>query len=632
MPFNLHFLKRNNNGEKTADIKSSKDADTKHNKAEDKKINTQKEKLHYRFATRFQRSDNVAAIEGEFIPVRAMYNALGQFLYKVGFEGEYFLLSIKRGVKFAAKKSAVVFKYCGKRFFAFIKKVAASLLYDFNEPWQRMISGMRNIKLETKKLAQQAGKREAAKNGVAYFFSGIKANIHLLLPVLGYLLPIGACLVFVYTVNTMLEYNFALAVNSNGEQLGFVENQKVFEDAKAFVRGRIRTVKEGDEWSVDPEFTLAITDKAALSSAEFMADKLIETSSSDIQNATGIYVDGELLGVTTEGDLLQKTLDDIRTPYLQENNPNLRVEFVKDVTLLPGIYFTSSLTDASAITAKLTGEVEGQRIYSVQKGDSPSEIAQKNDIPLKDLYALNPKISENGYRMPIGDELLIAKSENFLQVKTIERVTRQVTVPHETIKTNSEDLQWGSKRVTVEGADGIDEHVVDVTRIDNIPISEEIITVTPIMAPITQEETVGIKNAFGGVAGEASTGDMIWPVPGYRRVSRGFSRYHRGVDIAASYGVPILAADNGIVQMAGSGRGTAYWSYGNFVQLSHSTGVVTLYGHCSSVAVRAGEYVSKGQVIAYIGSTGNSTGNHCHLETQIGGRPVDPYRFVKQPW
>ena len=587
--------------------------------------------LTHRFVTRFQRSENAAATDEGFISLRAAYNALGQFLYILGFEAEYLLLCLKRLLKRFGAAFLRVAAGAARRMLALLKTIFGILLYDFAQPWRRLHSGFGNIRKEIAQTAEIAGRAAAAKSGIAYFFSGVRTYAHLLLPIFAYALPIGAACVFVYTVNTMLGYNFALAVEADGEALGYVENQTVFEDAKALVRGRIRTTKEGDEWETNPVFTLAIADKQALSSAAFLADKLIATSSEEIQNATGIYVDGELLGVTTEGVLLQSTLNGLRAPYEQPDNPNLRVEFVKDVVLLPGIYFTSSLTDASAIVQKLTGEVEGQRIYAVQKGDSPSGIAQKNNIPLKDLYALNPKMTEKGYRMPIGDELLIAKSENFLQVKTIERVTRQVPIAHETIKTNSTELAWGRKQVVVAGADGLEERLVEITRIDNIPVSEETILVTPISAPVTQEEIIGVKGANGNVAGDASTGNLIWPVPGYKYVSRDF-RNDRGLDIAANSGVPIIAADNGIVQFAGSGAGSAYWSYGNFVQLSHSTGISTLYAHMSSVAVRAGDYVTQGQIIGYIGRTGRATGNHLHFEVQVnGGRRVDPYGYVKQP-
>ncbi|UIJ45933.1 M23 family metallopeptidase [Sphingomonas cannabina] len=99
----------------------------------------------------------------------------------------------------------------------------------------------------------------------------------------------------------------------------------------------------------------------------------------------------------------------------------------------------------------------------------------------------------------------------------------------------------------------------------------------------------------------------------------GYMRMHKGLDIAAPYGAPIRAAMAGVVQMAGRAGG-----YGNFVKLSHAGGMATGYGHMSRIAVRAGQRVSPGQVIGYVGSTGLSTGPHLHYELTKNGVPINP--------
>lgn len=101
---------------------------------------------------------------------------------------------------------------------------------------------------------------------------------------------------------------------------------------------------------------------------------------------------------------------------------------------------------------------------------------------------------------------------------------------------------------------------------------------------------------------------------------------HNGLDIADSgvYGQSIIAADGGTVTFAGNDGG----GYGNYVVIDHGNGYVTLYAHCSSLAVSSGQYVSQGDVIAYVGSTGNSTGPHLHFEIQVDGSPQNPLEFV----
>lgn len=99
----------------------------------------------------------------------------------------------------------------------------------------------------------------------------------------------------------------------------------------------------------------------------------------------------------------------------------------------------------------------------------------------------------------------------------------------------------------------------------------------------------------------------------------GFSRMHKGLDIAAGYGSPIRAANDGTVAFAGRNGG-----YGNFVRLNHSGGMGSGYGHMSRIAVRSGQRVARGQVIGYVGSTGISTGPHLHYELYRNGVAINP--------
>lgn len=127
------------------------------------------------------------------------------------------------------------------------------------------------------------------------------------------------------------------------------------------------------------------------------------------------------------------------------------------------------------------------------------------------------------------------------------------------------------------------------------------------------------------------SGAMIWPIYGEITSEYGWrtppiygdSRYHSGMDIAGDYGDPILAAAAGIVTYSGWISG-----YGYAVIIDHGGGISTLYGHNEALAVAEGQTVSQGQVIAYCGSTGNSTGPHCHFEVREGGEPVDPMGYL----
>lgn len=132
-------------------------------------------------------------------------------------------------------------------------------------------------------------------------------------------------------------------------------------------------------------------------------------------------------------------------------------------------------------------------------------------------------------------------------------------------------------------------------------------------------------------------GEFMWPVNlQYSKITSyfglrsdpfsGAQEHHGAIDIPAGYGTPVYAANDGKVIVAES-----HWSYGNYVVIDHGGGISTLYAHNSALLVSVGQTVTKGQQIAQIGSTGSSSGNHCHFEVRVSGKKVDPLGYVVQP-
>ena len=129
-----------------------------------------------------------------------------------------------------------------------------------------------------------------------------------------------------------------------------------------------------------------------------------------------------------------------------------------------------------------------------------------------------------------------------------------------------------------------------------------------------------------------ATGSYMWPSTscyvvtskyGWRTISLyGTAKFHAGIDIGAAMGTAIVASDGGNVIVS-----TYDGGYGNYVMINHGDGRSTLYGHMSSRAVSVGQTVTKGQVIGYVGSTGNSTGPHIHFEIRVNGGTVNPLKY-----
>lgn len=140
-----------------------------------------------------------------------------------------------------------------------------------------------------------------------------------------------------------------------------------------------------------------------------------------------------------------------------------------------------------------------------------------------------------------------------------------------------------------------------------------------------------MESSGGGSSSSGGTGRFMWPCRGEITSYFGWrthpifgtTKYHSGMDIAVDYGTPIMAADSGTVIYSGWLGG-----YGYAVMIDHGSGLVTLYAHNQSLNVYEGQYVTKGTCIAYAGSTGYSTGPHCHFEVRLHGEVTEPLNYL----
>ena len=151
-------------------------------------------------------------------------------------------------------------------------------------------------------------------------------------------------------------------------------------------------------------------------------------------------------------------------------------------------------------------------------------------------------------------------------------------------------------------------------------------TSTTSVARYSGDNTVAISNVGGSSSGfiKPSAGGVTCPYGPRIHPVTGVNSIHTGVDFGASYGSPIVAAKAGVVTTA-----TYNTAYGNMIIIDHGDGTSTLYAHASSFVVSVGQSVSQGQTIAYVGSTGYSTGPHLHFEIRINGQHVNPLPYLQ---
>lgn len=272
--------------------------------------------------------------------------------------------------------------------------------------------------------------------------------------------------------------------------------------------------------------------------------------------------------------------------------------------------------------ALLTEQQEVQKIYEVVAGDTLSEIALKNEIPLDKIIELNENIENENSTIRIGDELIITAPEPELTVRRQEEVYIEEDYEAEIQYIYNDDWYTTDSEVRQQPSAGHHKIAARKTYLNEKEVDTEILKeeVTFAAVPKIVEKGTKIPPTY------------IKPISGGRLSSRfgrrsaptrGASTYHKGVDWATPVGTAVFASSAGTVTRAGWGSG-----YGYVVYINHADGRQTRYGHLSKVLVKNGQKVEQGQRIALSGNTGRSTGPHLHFEILIGGTAVDPFKYM----
>ena len=300
-------------------------------------------------------------------------------------------------------------------------------------------------------------------------------------------------------------------------------------------------------------------------------------------------------------------------------------------------------------------EVKGQLDSVEDKISDNTELLEKTEADLKvknkklqqrvrDIY-INGQISyvdvlfgakdfaDLMTRMDVLKRIIKHDYDLIMKVKeekaTVENTRAQLEKDKAEVEVLVTDAQ--AKKAKVEDKESEQQVLLDQAIYDRDTserMYEEIMAASQEVANMIRRSQMSSAGYSGAPAG---AGGMIWPISGPITSEFGWrthpifgtARFHSGLDIGGDYGMPIYAAASGTVIYAGWISG-----YGNAVIIDHGGGVTTLYGHNDSLNVSEGENVAQGQVIAMCGSTGNSTGPHCHFEVRENGEPVSPYGYL----
>ena len=358
----------------------------------------------------------------------------------------------------------------------------------------------------------------------------------------------------------------AYKVNYNGHSIATVSNKKQFNDALQLV---VDMVGDKDALNVvdKPTFNTAVVLGSDINDTQEVADAIINNTDAIVE-ATVLYVDGKEI--------------------------------------------------ARAESEMLSGVVNHRlNSFNVEGAECTSHFSQN-------------VTTEQGYFMvsELDNVLEVQTVVNSLSVVTEMRQVTDVMVPYKSTVQKTNEQIVGYSAVTVTGVSGVNRVTQDVVMVNGEVQSCVDVNTEVVVAPVNEVIVKGTAKTLASAKQKqaAHSAGFIFPLPaGTWRVSSyyGDGRNHKGVDICAKSGTSIYAVAAGKVVYSG-------WkgNYGNCVIIEHEDGMRTLYAHAKQLCCSVGDTVSQGEVIALVGTTGQSTGNHLHFEVIVGGRNMDPAPYI----
>ena len=292
------------------------------------------------------------------------------------------------------------------------------------------------------------------------------------------------------------------------------------------------------------------------------------------------------------------------------------------------IYIITNSSENICMASAIT--VNGEILGACECVDDTNSVLKS----LLDEYKSNPSDNASFVQdvkiktIPVSTDLVMTSSSLLQSLKTNKNIDVQVisnaqhteTIPYQTQKIESDQIEQNVVKTMQFGKNGIasvSEQVVTI----NGQETQRMVLHRSVITPAT-DCIVAVGTKSNGIG----SGQFIVPISGYRFTSAfkiRDGRWHKGVDLAVPVGTPVYAADSGIVTTSKLSD-----SYGYYIVIDHQNGLKTLYAHNSSLLVKEGDTISKGQQIALSGNTGNSTGPHLHFEIHSNDTAVNPQIFL----
>lgn len=351
----------------------------------------------------------------------------------------------------------------------------------------------------------------------------------------------------------------------------------------------------------------------------FALKEILEQEVSFKAGATALMVNGEKKLILPDYKTARALLEKVKEQY--KRNPGDQVAFAEDIRLENTTAQLEQILTFEEALAAIKGEAKGVHAYTVKEGDTLWDIAKTARQDVNSIQSINHGLFPE--RLRVGQDIYLSRQVPVVNVVTITRPVVKEEIPFSVEERKDNSLYRGQYRVVQQGGPGQKEVTYEVTCVNGIEKSRQVIKEEVLKKPAVQVVAKGSRWLLASRSG--GSGRLAWPVGGAIVSSFGNRRgeFHAGIDIGAASGVPVAAAESGEVIRAGW-----YSGYGKCVDISHGNGVLTRYAHLSAISVRVGERVNRGQMIGRVGSTGNASGPHLHFEVMTNGRTLNPVQFL----
>ena len=560
--------------------------------------------------------------------IQSVYRFLYRMVSYIGFE----VLKVIKYIYDAERKLSL---YIEKKLTPLLTKLVKRIpsvfhaaLLSVSRPFRKAAKGIRLIRHNVSE-ARKVDFRSAVDAFFSTLWQGLRNNGWFFKTLLNYLAPAVGVVLLCLTVQYFSGLTIAVSVSLDGNHIGYVSDETVYNQAAKMFQQRIVYEDNAEKIDTHPLFSVEITDTAKVLNEDQVVDSMIRMSDQDIVQAGGIYIDHKFYGAVTETEAINAAMEEMLAKH-RTGKPNETVQFVKPIEIKKGLYLTSTVKHQQEIVDLLHSEVAGEVTYTVEQGDTPSGVAKKNNIPYSEFKAMNPNCET---KFLVGQKMYLAKSEPFLAVEVVlwETYKTETMYATETVKDNTKSISY--RKVTQAGVKGITEYTADIHYINGVETARDILSSKVLQTVVNQKEVVGNKvysESYSSPVTSSGNGSLsglnfVDPIRGGKVTTR-FKASHRALDIAITNGTPIHAAEAGTVVLA-----RYYGSYGNCIIIDHGNNVQTLYAHAERLKAKVGQSVAKGEVISWVGHTGRvygRTGNHLHFEIRSNGKQLNPAKYI----